>query len=107
MVATFLAATVTGDDCGGTDSKKASQRRRVGNDRVVCPCCGGPLTFGDHLVRCERSLSHYTRVSLPSPSMGEVWGLLGQPWARLRSMRHSIPKGWRDGARQPASSVAR
>jgi len=38
----------------------------------------------------ESRLSHYLRVSLPSPSMGEVWSLLGQPWASvLDETQHS------------------
>lgn len=69
-----------------------SQRRFVGERWAACPICNRPLSFGEHVVRCEHHPSHYIRVELPRPAMGEVWGLPGRPWALLDSLGHGIPR---------------
>ena len=104
MAAALKARVVRRVDREEIEARDRAQSRFVGWECNTCPSCGRPLTFGDYVVRCGRSRGHYTRVSLPSPSMGEVWGLSGQPWARPHSMGHSIPTGWRDRVRRNQDS---
>jgi len=75
----------------------------IGRESSLCPRCGRPLTFGFYYVRCNHSVSHYTRVELPRPSRGGVFGLPGQPWALLYTMRRGVPEGWRDGLRRSSA----
>jgi hypothetical protein len=75
MAGAFEATVVSQVDREGVEARV--QRRFVGWDCNACPCCGHAFTFEQHVVRCANSPSHYTRVSLPDPSLGEFWGLLG------------------------------
>lgn len=104
MAAALKARVVRRVEREEIEARDRAHSRFAGWECNACPSCGQPLMFDELVVRCGRSPGHYTRVSLPSPSMGELWGLSGQPWARLYSMGHSIPTGWRDRVRRSAAS---
>ena len=74
----------------------------IGRERNLCPSCGRPLTFGNYYARCDYSVSHYTRVELPRPTRGEVFGLPGQPWGLLYPARRAS-EGRHAGLRRSAA----
>jgi hypothetical protein len=67
MAAALRARAVRHVDREEIETRERAQRRFVGWDCNACPSCGRPPTFGEHVVRCDNSPSHYTRVSLPVP----------------------------------------
>ena len=66
----------------------------------TCPCCSRPLVVGDGWARCTLPCT-YARATLPSPTLGELFGLAGQPWMRLRDRTgHGLVHGWRTEVRR-------
>ena len=71
----------------GLDLRETWKLRQEIAPATPCPACGAQLVRGEGWEQCPRC--QWTHATMAQSTLGDMYGLDGEPWAALGPWRHA------------------